>query len=67
MSRQRLDREMIAELREVHGDLVGEPIPRSQLAAEAPAYQLTIFELDPQRRNPATSAYQDLVDRVYYG
>ncbi|HUS94342.1 MAG TPA: ParA family protein [Patescibacteria group bacterium] len=65
--RQRLDQEMIAELRAKHGDLVGEPIPRSQLAAEAPADQETIFEIDPYRRNPATIAYQNLVDRVYYG
>jgi len=66
MPRQRLDREMLAELRAQHGDLVGEPIPRSQLAAEAPADQVTIFEIDPLRRNPATIAYHNLVDRVYY-
>jgi chromosome partitioning protein len=67
MSRQRLDREMIAELLERHGEKVAEPIPRSQLAAEAPAYQISIFEIDPQHRNAATVAYQELVDRVYYG
>jgi chromosome partitioning protein len=67
MLRQRLDREMLAELQAQHGDLVGEPIPRSQLAAEAPADQITIFEIDPHRRNPATIAYDNLVDRVYYG
>ena len=67
MPRQRLDREMIAELKDQHGDLVANPIPRSQLAAEAPAHQQTIFEIDPLSRNPATIAYQKLVDRVYYG
>jgi len=67
VKRQRLDQEMIASLREKHGDKVSAPIPRSQAVAEAPAYQLTIFEFDPQFRNPATIAYQKLVDRVYYG
>jgi chromosome partitioning protein len=67
MARQRLDREMMAELRRNYGDLVTEPVPRSQLAAEAPAQQLTLFEVDPKYANPATVAYQNLVDRVYYG
>jgi chromosome partitioning protein len=67
VTRQRLDQEMIAALKERHGDKVSEPIPRSQAVAEAPAQQLTIFEFDPRFRNPATNAYQKLVDRVYYG
>jgi chromosome partitioning protein len=67
VTRQRLDQEMLASLKEKHGDIVGEPIPRSQAVAEAPAYQLTIFEFDPRSRNPATIAYQKLVDRVYDG
>ena len=67
VKRQRLDQEMIASLREKHGDKVSTPIPRSQAVAEAPAYQLTIFEFDPKFRNPATVAYQKLVDRVHYG
>ena len=58
---------MIAALRERHGDIVSEPIPRSQAVAEAPAHQLTLFEFDPQFKNPATVAYQKLVDRVYHG
>jgi chromosome partitioning protein len=67
VERQRLDREMIAALKKRHGDKVSEPIPRSQMVAEAPAHQLTIFEFDPNYRNPATVAYQKLVDRVFYG
>jgi chromosome partitioning protein len=67
VKRQRLDREMIESLRERHGDKVSEPIPRSQAVAEAPAHQLTLFEFDRRLRNPATIAYQKLVDRVYYG
>ena len=65
MERQRLDREMLAALHEKHGQLVSEPIPRSQIVAEAPAYQVTVFEIDPHQRNPATVAYQNLVNRVY--
>ncbi len=42
-------------------------VPRSQAVAEAPALQQTIFEYDPRFLNPATVAYQALVDRVYYG
>lgn len=67
VSQQRMDREMVAELKKKHGDLVSEPIPRSQIVAEAPAYELTVFEIDPGYRNPATVAYQKLVDRVHYG
>jgi chromosome partitioning protein len=67
VARQRLDQEMIERLKEEHGDLMGEPIPRSQLVAEAPAARLTIFEQDARRRNPATAAYQMLVNRVYDG
>lgn len=67
MDRQRLDREMVARLKQSHGDLVGEPIPRTQLVAEAPAQHLTIFEVDPGYDNGATIAYQKLVDRVYDG
>lgn len=67
VKRQRLDREMIAALRKRHGDIVSDPIPRSQAVAEAPAHQLTLFEFDPQYKNPATVAYQKLVDRVYHG
>lgn len=67
VKQQRLDREMVATLKKHYGGLVGEPIPRSQAVAEAPAYQQTIFEYDPRFRNPATVAYQKLVDRVYHG
>lgn len=66
VSRQRLDQVMLKELREKHGDRVSDPIPRSQLVAEAPAEQLTLFEIDPGYENPATIAYQKLVDRVFY-
>jgi chromosome partitioning protein len=65
--RQVLDREMVKELQEKYGNMISEPIPRSQLVAEAPSFQQTIFEYDPRFLNPATQAYQDLVDRVYYG
>jgi chromosome partitioning protein len=65
--RQKLDRKMIAELKEQHGDLVTDPIPRSQLVVEATANQKTVFEYDPLCRNEATAAFQKLVDRVYYG
>lgn len=67
MERQRLDRDMMASLHEKYGQLVSEPVPRSQIVAEAPAYQVTIFEIDPYQRNPATIAYQNLVNRVYDG
>lgn len=67
VERQRLDREMMTELEKVHGHLLSQPIPRSQMVAEAPSYQQTIFEYDPRYLNPATVAYQALVDRVYYG
>jgi chromosome partitioning protein len=63
---QRLDREMLAELRGTYGRTVSDPIPRSQLVTESPAKQETIFEMDPGYRNPATLAYQKLVDRVYH-
>jgi chromosome partitioning protein len=66
MPRQKLDREMISALEKEHGDLVTEPIPRSQLVAEAPAHQNTIFEIDLQQRNAVTVAYQKLVNRVYH-
>jgi chromosome partitioning protein len=67
VKRQRLDQQMVEELRRMHGNMVSEPIPRSQAIAEAPAMQQTIFEFDPRFLNPATVAYQELVDRVYYG
>lgn len=67
VKRHRLDRQMLAELKKRHGDKVSTPIPRTQTVAEAPAYQQTIFEYDPRYLNPATEAYQALVDRVYYG
>jgi chromosome partitioning protein len=67
VKRQRLDQEMVDNLRDKHGGMVTEAIPRSQAVAEAPAYQQTIFEYDPRYRNPATKAYQRLVDRVYHG
>lgn len=67
VNRQRLDQQMVDELLQKHGKLVSEPIPRSQLVAESPAYQMTIFEYDTRYMNPATRAYQALVDRVYYG
>jgi len=65
--RQNLDQQMLDSLLEVYGQAVAEPIPRSQMVAEAPAYHLTIFEYDPKGENPATVAYQKLVDRVYHG
>ena len=67
VARQKLDQQMVDELRELHGDMVSKPIPRSQAVAEAPAFQQTIFEYDTRFLNPATIAYQALVDRVYYG
>ncbi|MBK8905979.1 MAG: ParA family protein [Anaerolineaceae bacterium] len=67
VARQKLDQQMVDELRELHGNMVSQPIPRSQAVAEAPALQQTIFEYDPRFLNPATVAYQALVDRVYYG
>jgi chromosome partitioning protein len=67
VGRQKLDKEILATLREKYGDIVSEPIPRSQAIAVAPARQLTIFEHDTRNRNKATIAYQKLVDRVYYG
>ncbi|GJM41099.1 MAG: chromosome partitioning protein ParA [Ardenticatenaceae bacterium] len=67
VARQKLDQRMVDELKELHGDKVSQPIPRSQAVAEAPAYQQTIFEYDARFLNPATIAYQALVDRVYYG
>ena len=51
----------------LYGDLVSQPIPRSQMVAEATAYRASVFEFDPRGRNPATVAYQKLVDRVYHG
>lgn len=67
VSRQKLDQRMVEELREQYGEIVSQPIPRSQAVAEAPAFQQTIFEYDTRFLNPATMAYQALVDRVYYG
>lgn len=67
VKRHRLDRRMMEELEKIHGEKISLPIPRSQAVAEAPAYQQTIFEYDPRYLNPATQAYQALVDRVYYG
>jgi cellulose biosynthesis protein BcsQ len=67
VQRQRLDKELLAELKDKHGDLVIDPVPRSQLVTEALANYQTVFEFDPHRRNPATIAYLKLVDRVYYG
>ena len=66
VERQRLDRELVAELQQSYGELVSPPIPRSQMVAEAPAHRQTVFEYDPGYRNQATIAYQQLVDRVYY-
>ena len=66
VKRHRLDRKMMEELQKIHGEKLSTPIPRSQAVAEAPAYQQTIFEYDPRYLNPATQAYQELVDRVYY-
>jgi chromosome partitioning protein len=65
--RQRLDQQMLEALQKTYDDRVSEPIPRSQAVAEAPAYGKTIFEMDPRYQNPATVAYQALVDRVFYG
>lgn len=67
VQRQRLDQQMLESLHNSYGDKVSEPIPRSQAVAEAPAYGRTIFEMDPRYHNPATLAYQALVDRVFYG
>jgi chromosome partitioning protein len=67
VQRQRLDQQMLEALKNTYGDRVSEPIPRSQAVAEAPAYGRTIFEMDPRYQNPATLAYQALVDRVFYG
>ncbi len=67
VERQVLDKQMVEELRQKYGNIVSAPIPRSQQVAEAPSMQQTIFEFDPRYLNPATVAYQELVDRVYYG
>lgn len=67
VKRQLLDKKMVEELQEKYGNVVSAPIPRSQLVAEAPSFQQTIFEFDSRLMNPATIAYQELVDRVYYG
>lgn len=67
VQRQRLDQQMLEALNNTYGNRVSEPIPRSQAVAEAPAYGQTIFEMDPRYQNPATLAYQALVDRVFYG
>jgi chromosome partitioning protein len=67
VQRQRLDQQMLEALQNTYGDRVSEPIPRSQAVAEAPAYGRSIFEMDPRYQNPATLAYQALVDRVFYG
>ncbi len=67
VQRQKLDQHILEELEQSHGNIVSKPIPRSQAVAEAPSFQQTIFEYDPRFLNPATIAYQDLVDRVYYG
>lgn len=67
VARQRLDQQMVQMLQDSHGERVSMPIPRSQMVAEAPAHQRTLFEFDPRFRNPATIAYQKLVDRVYHG
>jgi chromosome partitioning protein len=67
VQRQRLDKQMLEALKSTYGNRVSEPIPRSQAVAEAPAYGQTIFEMDPRYQNPATIAYQALVDRVFYG
>lgn len=67
VQRQRLDKQMLEALKNTYGNRVSEPIPRSQAVAEAPAYGQTIFEMDPRYQNPATTAYQALVDRVFYG
>jgi chromosome partitioning protein len=67
VTRQVLDQRMITRLREAYGELVCDPVPRSQILAEAPAYRQTIFEYDPGHVNPATMAYQKLVDRVHNG
>lgn len=67
VKRQLLDQQMLDALQNSYGDRVSEPIPRSQAVAEAPAYGKTIFEMDPRYQNPATVAYQALVDRVFHG
>jgi len=66
VSRHRLDTELIGNLKQRFGNLVGEPIPRSQTIAESSAEQQTLFEFDANLRHPATLAYQQLVDRVYF-
>ncbi len=66
VSRQRLDNQMVTALQQAHGTMVSEPIPRSQMVAEAPIHKRTLFEFDPGFRNPATLAYQKLVNKVYY-
>ena len=66
VGRQRLDRQMFAALQDTHGERVCEPVPRSQLVAEAPAHHQTLFEFDPRFRNRATVAYQQLVNKVYH-
>lgn len=67
VERQLLDRQMVDQLQQRYGNVVSAAIPRSQAVAEAPSVQQTIFEFDPRQTNRATIAYQELVDRVYYG
>ena len=67
VERQRLDREMLEIIEKTYGKaVVGEPIPRSQKVAEAPAYHQTLFEFDPQFESPATVAYDKLVGRIHH-
>ncbi len=69
VQQQRLDRDMLTLLDDLYGGrIIAEPIPRSQKVAEAPAFNgTTLFEFDLKRESPATTAYQNLVERVYNG
>lgn len=69
VANQRLDRDMLQLLETWYGKrAIAEPIPRSQKVAEAPALSgLTLFEFDEKRESPATTAYSDLVKRIYHG
>ena len=66
---QRLDKDMLTLLGDLYGNrVIAEPIPRSQKVAEAPASNgTTLFEFDQKGESPATTAYQNLVERVYNG
>lgn len=55
--------DILEQLRERYGDLVGPEIKYTVKLSEAPAYGKTIFEHDP--KGPGAKSYQKLVDLVF--